>query len=318
MNSGYERCKRVIALILIFGMLLPAFVLTTFAEAGKVDKNGFDPKTNTTFEVDGIVFHIPDYFTKGEGEKATYFYASGEYYTEARMAFACLPPHGDMEIYEYVKEAFASLRFDAAHIRIGGMDGILAVTDRPIYAGFEGAYVFLFPENAEHTVMFSFAQKEEECSTDYSPDFARILWTVNDVETGGGGYRPYPIEDCGSFMLYKIGKLPQEAYQGKDMEQVCKNRLFYAEGTVVSVGDWSATCDAIGNGAPESDRNGIFITVENQDGIAWFVVPRYAKVALPAVGENVRFYGQYVEFNEETQTVGLNSYPAYEDVPIGN
>ncbi len=322
MKTGCAKWKRVIVLFISCCLLSHALFLTAFSESQ--DCRGFNPETNTTYTQGGIAFSIPGYYTldKHEERRDTFWNGITD---ETILVFVhdyfdtkCDKTTWIDGFMESVQSRVENKNYNIAAVKIAENDGFIISPEESIVEGWPMVIAVIFQEGEERVTAVSFGQADNS-STNYFWDFTRMLWTAHSADTQDSGYTPYPAEEYyGLQRIPNIGKLPEKAYSSPDEAKKLTNLLFYVDGTVISVGTWRDICEAIGNKAPEADKSGDFVAIRNQDGVVWVTVPTEADYALPKIDENVRFYGQYVEFNEETKTVGLNGYPEYKNVPDGN
>lgn len=331
MKTGCAKWKRVIVLFISCCLLSHALFLAAFSESQ--DCRGFNPETNTTYTQGEIAFSIPSHYTLKGRQKDPIMFLGGitDRGAETFLSFSQLDWNEDCDEAECIdafmegtrsktagKEKVENEEYNIAEVKIAGKKGVVVFPEESSLEGWTMVHAFIFQADRENLTIASFAQANHS-DTNYFWDFTRMLWTAHSVDTQDSGYTPYPAEEYyGLQRIPNVGKLPEKAYSSPDEAKKLTNLLFYVDGTVISVGTWRDICEAIGNKAPEADKSGDFVAIRNQDGVVWVTVPTEADYALPKIDENVRFYGQYVEFNEETKTVGLNGYPAYEDVPIGN
>lgn len=331
MKTGYAKWKRVIVLLISCCLLSHVFSLTALSESQ--DCRGFNPETNTSYTQGGIAFSIPSHYTlKGrKKDPSTFLGGITDRGAETVLSFAQVDWDEDCDeaicIEAFMegtrsktagKEKVGNEEYNIAEVKIAGKEGVVVFPEESSLEGWTMVHAFIFQADRENVTIVSFAQANHS-DTNYFWDFTSMLWTAHSADTQDSGYTPYPAEEYyGLQRIPNIGKLPEKAYTSPDEAKKLVNLLFYVDGTVISVGTWRDICEAIGNEAQEADKSGDFVAIKNQDGVVWVAVPTEADYALPKVDENVRFYGQYVEFNEETQTVGLNSYPEYKNVPDGN
>ena len=329
MNTGCAKLKRAIVLLISFCLLPYAFFLTAFSESQ--DCRGFDPETNVAYTQGGIAFSIPSHYTLKNHEEESDIFWGGITATETLLSFSQTYWNADWDkatcIEAYMegirsktagKEKVENEEYNIAEVKIAEKEGFVVFPEESNLEGWTTIITFIFQKDRENVTVASFLQADNS-DTNYFWDFTRMLWTAHSADTQDSGYTPYPAEEYyGLQRIPNIGKLPEKAYSSPDEAKKLTNLLFYVDGTVVSVGTWNDICETMGNEAPETDKSGDFVAIKNQDGVVWVTIPTEADYALPKIDENVRFYGQYVEFNEETQTVGLNGYPAYKNVPDGN
>ena len=324
--------KRFIAILIsLVTILLVLYPISVYAELfsheNSEDRNGFNPNTNSSFNYNGIYFELPDYYVQTPNDDSSSVIFSNKIVKPtSRICFFPFAPHDslglDFGMDYFTREFFRSVtgndvQYSSHNIKINGIDIYLLFPEDEILEGYNSIFAFLIPENDSQPINIVFIYNRY-CPENYSLDFFRILWTASLSKSPDNTLIPYPAENFLYLPLQNTTRLPSTPYHSPEKDSTISGMIFYVDGIVTSVGTWEDTCKSIKATSDIENKGGTFVTMQNDLGYAVFSKPTDSAITLPSEGSIVRFYGQYVGYNEDIGAAILDINPDFDIMPEEN
>ena len=326
--------KRIIAsFISLVTILLSLSQTSVFSESffsfNANDINGFNPETNSSFSYSGINFELPDYYKKfsfdSQPDKSAFF-ADNLINKAFQLAFfeenSVIAQNPELYIDIYIQSGYKAsddnkISYSSYNMTINGIDLYLVFPEKGLLEEFYTIYTFLITENSSNSVILVFLQSKSS-QVNYYQDFIKVLWTATPTNSSIPPLTPYPAENFLDLPLQNITSLQSESYHSAEKESTLSGMIFYVDGVVTSVGTWEDTCKSIKVTSDIENKDGTFVTIQNDLGYAIFSEPTESNITLPTEGSNVRFYGQYIGYDEDVGAAILDINPDYDIMPEGN
>ena len=159
----------------------------------KVQRNGFDPATNQTYEYQGFAFSLPSYMTPALTESGTVNISfNGEAQGTVGIGIERVVPSYSAEQFESIKADLMNKLAENAKITwqstsavtIAGCSGMSGTTVTPTEKGQSEIDEYLWYDTANQAVFVMYYVESDQSTYTYGEDVKKIVASVN--YTGGG------------------------------------------------------------------------------------------------------------------------------------